>query len=130
VAEKTYDGRFRCTGKSARSIVVEALLNSRGRHRFKASLPGSHKTGAVNPFALAMLGGKPLPTDGRAARTGANLPSLAPGHRTLYSPSATTQAANSVPFGLTRHAEWMLASPPHRRYAIGVPQEIEHIGAR
>ncbi len=64
VAERAFNVLFLCTGNTARSILAEEILRKDGAARFKAFSAGSHPKGAINPFALKVLGAYGYPTDG------------------------------------------------------------------
>jgi arsenate reductase len=53
--EKPFKTLILCTGNSARSIIGEYLLRSKGRGRFEAYSAGVKPKGKVNPLALWVL---------------------------------------------------------------------------
>ena len=64
-----YNVLFLCTGNSARSIMAEAILKSKGRSTFSAYSAGSHPAGTVRPEALRQLASAHLPTEGLRSKS-------------------------------------------------------------
>jgi arsenate reductase len=67
--ESHYNVLFLCTGNSARSIMAEGIMNSKGQPRFKAYSAGSHPSGKVRAEALRRLEVAHIPTDGLRSKS-------------------------------------------------------------
>lgn len=67
--ESHYNVLFLCTGNSARSILAEALLNHRGKGRFKAYSAGSHPSGTPRREALEQLAAAGISTQGLRSKS-------------------------------------------------------------
>ena len=64
-----YNVLFLCTGNSARSIMAEAILNSKGRPEFAAYSAGSHPSGTVRPEAVRQLAAAGVPSNGARSKS-------------------------------------------------------------
>ena len=67
--QERYNVLFLCTGNSARSIMAEAILNSKGRPNFAAYSAGSHPSGVVRPEALRQIEIVHMPTGGLRSKS-------------------------------------------------------------
>jgi arsenate reductase (thioredoxin) len=66
---RVFDVLFLCTGNSARSVLAEGILRRDGAGKFRSWSAGSHPKGAVNPFAIRVLGAHGYPTDGYRSKS-------------------------------------------------------------
>src|SRR5215471_11857331 len=64
-----YNVLFLCTGNSARSIMAEAIMNSRGEPLFTAYSAGSHPAGRVCSEALSELEAAQISTKGLRSKS-------------------------------------------------------------
>ncbi len=58
-----------CTGNSARSILLESILNHRSGGRIKAWSAGSKPAGKVHPQSLVLLAEQHFPTTGLSSQS-------------------------------------------------------------
>jgi protein-tyrosine-phosphatase len=102
-----------CTGNSARSILLEALLNARGAGRVRAVSAGSHPAGAVHPQALAALAAAGLPVAGLRSKSWDEF--AAPGAPAVDAVITVCDAAAAAPCpfwpGAPVRAHWGLPDP-------------------
>ncbi len=63
------DVLFLCVGNSARSILAEALMNSRAEGRVRAYSAGSNPKGEVHPLALEVLKTCDIPATGLRSKS-------------------------------------------------------------
>jgi len=67
--DRIYNVLSICSGNRARSIIAEAVLNRRGKGKFRAFSAGSHPRGEVHPMVLQLLEKNGLPTAGLRSKS-------------------------------------------------------------
>lgn len=69
MTDRVFNVLFLCTGNTARSVLAEALLRSLGQGKFNSYSAGSQPKGIVNPFALKVLEGHGISTEGLSSKS-------------------------------------------------------------
>lgn len=120
-----YNVLFLCTGNSARSIMAEAILNHKGKGRFRAFSAGSHPSGQPHPEALRQLESAGMPTAGLRSKSWDEFSQ--PGAPTLdfiftVCGNAAREQCPVWP-GHPTTAHWGIPDPASVK---GIPEEIVH----
>jgi arsenate reductase len=124
-----YNVLFLCTGNSARSIMAEAILNSKGASVFTAFSAGSHPVGAVRPQALQQLKSAGLSTEGLRSKSWDEFAQPGAPHLDFVFTVCDNAAKEVCPLwpGQPITAHWGVADPAT---VVGTPEEIDRAYAQ
>jgi arsenate reductase (thioredoxin) len=119
-----YNVLFLCTGNSARSIMAEAILNSKGAPNFVAYSAGSRPTGRVRPEAIRQLETAKLPTNGLRSKDWAEFAKPGSPKMNFVFTVCDSAAKEVCPIwpGPPMTAHWGVPDPAH---VVGTPEQIE-----
>ena len=119
-----YNVLFLCTGNSARSIMAEAILNSKGKPNFTAYSAGSHPSGTVRPEALKQIEIAKLPTTGYRSKSWEEFAKPAAPKLDFVFTVCDSAARETCPVwpGQPMTAHWGVPDPAG---VVGTPEEIQ-----
>jgi arsenate reductase len=124
-----YNVLFVCTGNSARSVLAEAILNSKGAPTFTAYSAGSHPSGTVRPEALRQIESAGLSTAGLRSKSWDEFAQPGVPHLDFVFTVCDNAAKEVCPIwpGQPITAHWGVPDPAAVR---GTPQEIDRAYAQ
>ncbi len=104
---------FLCTHNSARSILAEAILNSKGGDRLRAYSAGSAPGGAPNADGLALLAERGHPIDGLYSKSWNDFAAPGAPEMHIVITVCDNAAGESCPLwpGRPASAHWGIADP-------------------
>jgi arsenate reductase (thioredoxin) len=115
---------FLCTGNSARSVMAEAILNSKRNPHFTAYSAGSFPSGAVHPEALKQLHAANLPTEAARSKSWEEFSKPSAPEMNFVFTVCNNAAKEICPIwpGQPVTAHWGIPDPAA---ATGTPEEID-----
>ena len=124
-----YNVLFLCTGNSARSILAEAILNSKGAPTFTAYSAGSHPSGTVRPEALRQIASAGFSVEGLRSKSWDEFAQPGAPHLDFVFTVCDNAAQEVCPIwpGQPITAHWGVPDPAAVR---GTPQEIDRAFAQ